>query len=94
MRSILLIGLIYMNAPAALAYAAGYNAGMPSWYEHVDLISMMAWALITVVAWFMIRTLRKIDANQALLFSKLDRLSEDFYKLQGEHNAIKSGCCK
>lgn len=76
------------------ATQAATNPAAPSWFEHVDLMSLIVWALILVVVWFLVRTLRKIDTNQALLFSKMDDLCADFYTLRGEHNAIKERCDK
>ena len=70
------------------------NPATPSWFEHVDLMSLLIWGLILVVVWFFLRTLRKIDTNQARLFEKLDTLCQDFYTLRGEHNAIKARCDK
>jgi hypothetical protein len=79
---------------AAAIEASGLSAATPSWFEHADLMSVIISALIVGLLWFMLRAVKKIDHNQSLLFSKLDNLSRDFYKLQGEHNAIQSGRCK
>ncbi len=59
-----------------------------SWLEHADLMSVIISALIMVLLGFIARTIKKIDVNQSLLFSKIDTLSRDFYTMQGEHNAI------
>ena len=64
----------------------------PSWFEHVDLMQVFIGILFTIVVWFFLRTLKKIDANQALLFKRLDTLCEDFYTLSGEHRAIRDMC--
>jgi uncharacterized integral membrane protein len=64
----------------------------PSWFEHVDLMQALIAGLFLVVLWFFVRTLRKIDANQGLLFGKMDDLCKDFYTLQGEHQAFKNKC--
>lgn len=66
--------------------------GSPSWFQHVDLMNVLITALFGIVAWFLVRTLKKIDANQALLVSRIDCLSKDFYHLKGEHDAIKENC--
>ena len=48
--------------------------------------------LLTVVGFFGVRTLRKIDANQSLLFDQMENLSREFYLLKGEHNTyVKLG---
>lgn len=65
-------------------------AAQPSWIEHSDVLVYLIGGLFTMVAFFMIRTIKKIDANQSLLFDKLDHLSRDFYQLKGEHEALKS----
>jgi uncharacterized membrane protein YhdT len=64
----------------------------PSWFEHADLMQATIAGLFIVVLWFLIRTLRKIDTNQSLLFKKVDDLCKDFYTLQGEHQALKNKC--
>lgn len=48
--------------------------------------------LFLIVGFFLVRTLRKIDANQSELFDQINKLREDFYTLRGEHNTyIKFG---
>jgi len=66
----------------------------PSWFEHVDLMQVVIGGLGLLIMWFIARTLRKIDANQTSLFNRLNDLSEEFYTLKGEHNAIKNRCLK
>lgn len=44
----------------------------PSWFEHADLMQILVAVLVTVVTWFFIRMLKKIDANQTSLFDKYD----------------------
>jgi uncharacterized membrane protein YhdT len=78
----------------ALEAATGSPSGQPSWFEHVDLMQVTIGGLFLIVLWFMIRTLRKIDANQALLFKKIDDLCAEFYELRGEHKAMKERCNK
>lgn len=41
--------------------------------------------LLTVVGFFGVRTLKKIDANQSALFDQLNTLSKEFYELKGAH---------
>ena len=52
----------------------------------IGLISV----LLTIVGFFGVRTLRKIDANQTALFDKVSELSKDFYTLKGAHDALVS----
>lgn len=47
--------------------------------------------LLTIVGFFGVRTLRKIDANQTALFDKVSELSKDFYVLKGAHDAFIIG---
>jgi|GEM_PF-1220627 len=81
---------------AVLSIAAVQVDGSPgpSWFEHVDLMQTIIAALFGAVLWLMIRTLKKIDVNQARLFERLDLLCSEFYTLRGEHNAIKERCQK
>lgn len=64
----------------------------PSWFEHVDLMQIIIAALVMVILWFIVRTLRQIDLNQQELFKKIADLADGFHKLQGEHDAIKTLC--
>lgn len=91
---LLLILILIWAVIGAAAMSRVVDPAAPSWFEHVDLMSLLVWALILIVVWFLVRTLKKIDTNQALLFSKMDKLCEDFYTLQGEHKAIKARCDK
>ena len=80
---------------SVIAWAAATqvaSASTPSWFEHVDLMQAIIAGLFLVVLWFLIRTLRKIDTNQGLLFKKIDDLCKDFYTLQGEHQVLKNKC--
>jgi hypothetical protein len=83
--------LILIWAVIALA-AATQATSEPSWFEHVDLMQIIIAGLFMLILWFLTRTLRKIDGNQSLLFSKLDAVCKDFYTLQGEHQALKNRC--
>jgi biopolymer transport protein ExbB/TolQ len=94
LSGMLLLILILISTVIAVAAVNQAASPAPSWFEHVDLMSLVIWALILVVVWFFLRTLKKIDTNQARLFEKLDTLCEDFYTLRGEHNAIKARCDK
>lgn len=94
LSGLLLLILILISTVIAVAAVNQVASPVPSWFEHVDLMSLVIWVLILIVVWFFIRTLKKIDTNQATLFSKMDDLCADFYRLQGEHNAIKGRCGK
>lgn len=63
------------------------NIALP-WYERIDLFQVVAASAILIVAWFFVRTLRQIDLNQRILADSLNELSREFYRLQGEHQAI------
>lgn len=60
----------------------------PTWLEHFDLIQTGFGVIVGVVAWFMIRTLRQIDKNQERTAKQLAVLSEKFYTLKGQHEAL------
>ncbi len=64
----------------------------PSWFEHVDLMQAAIVALIMIVGWFAIQTLRKINENQIELFNRLHSLENEFHILKGEHQAIAGRC--
>jgi hypothetical protein len=57
--------------------------------EHIDFVQFIFGIAIGIVGWFAIRTLRQIDRNQAELYSRLNVLSERFYRLEGEHRAFR-----
>jgi hypothetical protein len=57
--------------------------------EHIDFVQLYFGIAIGIVGWFAIRTLRQIDRNQAELYSRLNVLSERFYRLEGEHRAFR-----
>jgi hypothetical protein len=46
-------------------------------------------ALITIVSFFAVRTLKGIDLNQSTLTKELSELKREFYILEGEHIARK-----
>lgn len=54
---------------------------------HIDFIQI----LLAVVAFFLIRTLNKIDKNQGLLFQKLGNLETRFNRLLGAHEVNHVG---
>ena len=58
-----------------------------SWAEHIDLAQIIISLLFSGFIYFAIRALRKIDANQSELFTRLHTLEKDFYELSGEHKA-------
>jgi hypothetical protein len=49
---------------------------------HVDFIQL----LLAIVAFFMIRTLNKIDRNQGLLFGKINKVEGRLNRLLGAHD--------
>jgi len=59
----------------------------PSWFEHVDLMQVVICLLFSGFIYFSVRALKKIDANQTELFTRLHTLEKDFYELSGEHKA-------
>jgi len=55
--------------------------------QHFELAPTMIYSLILVVCWFMIRAIRKIDANQEKLFKMYGDMDRRLSKLQGAHDA-------
>ena len=58
-----------------------------SWAKNIDLAQIIISLLFSGFIYFAIRALRKIDANQSELFTRLHTLEKDFYELSGEHKA-------
>lgn len=77
---------------ASALFGAAEPDAKPTWYEHSDVLTLIIGGLLTVVMFFMIRTLNKIDRNQNTLFTRLDDLGRSFYTLQGEHNVMMNRC--
>jgi len=84
-------GLLY--AATAAQMAEGTTA------QAIQSYPLIALGLITslgaIIVWFVLRTVKQIDGNQARttliqdkLFDKLDNLCEDYYTLKGEHRAF------
>jgi len=48
------------------------------------------YGLFASVSWFMIRAIRKIDANQEKLFKMYGDMDRRLSKLQGAHDVIQS----
>lgn len=84
---IVMVGILLFVSK--ICHAAGTQ---PSWYEHVDLMSLAVYALGLLVLFFIARTLRQVDKNQSALFTRITNLEKDFYTLRGEHIAIVGGC--
>lgn len=61
-------------------------APSPEWLNSDMLVKGLFLALV----WFVVRTLKKIDDNQALLFERQTRHGEALAELRGEHNACRS----
>ncbi len=84
---IVMVGIIFGLPLISLidyAYAAVFKAE-PSWFEHVDLMQALIGGLFFIVAWFICRTLRTIDANQTEIFKKLTNHENRLSHLEGAH---------
>lgn len=61
----------------------------PTWLEHFDLVQI----IIALLMAYMVYTLRELvnwfKASIQDLYSKYNRLNQDFSELKGEHNARK-----
>ncbi len=60
----------------------------PSWFEHVDLMTILIGLLFLIIGWFIVRTISKIDKNQTILFERQTKFAEDLYTLKGAHDAV------
>jgi uncharacterized membrane protein YhdT len=89
---VLCIMILVWTVIALAAVTQVASPSTPSWFEHADLMQAIIAGLFIAVLWLLIRTLRKIDTNQGLLFTKVDDLCKDFYILQGEHQVLKNKC--
>lgn len=58
--------------------------------ENVDILSTILGICFTVIGYFAVRTLSKIDRNQNLLFEQVTNLWKELYLLKGEHIAVQS----
>jgi hypothetical protein len=57
----------------------------------VDVPQIFLWAFgiaVTIVGYFIVRTLKQIDRNQNELFDKLNGLRSEFDLLKGEHQVL------
>ncbi len=61
---------------------------MPSWFEHVDLMTVIIGILFLIIGWFIVRTISKIDKNQTVLFERQTEFAKDLYTLKGAHDAV------
>lgn len=89
--NILILAFSILAAAFALSAVSVPAPSSPSWFEHVDLMQMLIGGLGIMVLFFLVRTLKKIDGNQARLFDLIDGLRREFYTLQGEHNMMMAG---
>lgn len=48
---------------------------------HVDFVQV----LLAIIAFFLVRTLNKIDKNQGLLFGKINKVESSLNRLLGAH---------
>jgi len=61
--------------------------------SQVNIISyliMLIGALVSIVSFFLIRTLRQIDSNQRELYERLHKVEVDLACLMGEHKAMST----
>lgn len=52
---------------------------MPEW-----AVQWLLGGLVSIILWFVVRTLRQVDRSQAELFTRLNTVEKDFYRFQGE----------
>lgn len=83
---VFIIGLLSASVMAA--------TNTPTWIEHPDVVSIAVLILVSLVGWFLIRLIAKMDKNQEILFNMINELKSRFDHLEGEHDAIKERCGK
>jgi len=63
----------------------------PDWIAHANsvttIVGFLVAGLFTIVCWFLIRTIGKIDANQTELFKKYGDHEHRLSVLEGSHAA-------
>ncbi len=79
-----IIGIVLVFIAVATCYAAVTE---PSWTEHVDLMTILIGSLFLIISWFVIKTLRRFENNQDLLFAKYNDLEKRVAHLEGAHEA-------
>lgn len=65
------------------------GASMTSLLEHLDVLQVIFLAGFTFVVWSAKKTFEEFQNSISDLYRKYNTLHEDFYRLQGEHNAIR-----
>lgn len=83
----ILLFILFIVLVVPIVYAASVSKVEPSWFEHVDLMQVLIGGLFIIVSWFLVRTLKKIDANQDKLFTKYENHETRLSNLEGQHNA-------
>ena len=95
-------GPLLILAPVVAAGVASLPATPADEFIYRSFMALIS-LLVMVVGFFMVRTLKQIDANQAdikrsneELFDKINKLGADHYELRGEHNSQMriGGCSK
>lgn len=54
----------------------------------VAIISLVACILLSIIGYFIARTLQEIDRSQTKLWEAMDTLRERLSRLEGEHNSM------
>ncbi len=56
----------------------------------VAIISLVACILLSIIGYFIAKTLQEIDRSQTKLWEAMDTLRERLSRLEGEHNSMMS----
>ena len=54
----------------------------------VAIISLVACILLSIIGYFIARTLKQIDRSQTKLWEAMDTFRERLSRLEGEHNSM------
>lgn len=69
----------------AVAAKAADIVSTPSWYEHVDLLSILVGTLFLIVGWFFVRTLNRLSQLNDDISKTLIAHGERISCLEGKH---------
>ena len=82
------VGTVMLISVVGGVIAATAPSTATPFLDRVDTLNTLIGSLFVALTWFTIRLIRKYDTNQDIMFTRLTKLSEDFYILLGEHNGI------
>jgi hypothetical protein len=77
-------------------------APQPVPFQTPEVVTLFVWILLVIavfalsgLVFFAVRTLKKVDVNQNIMFERLHSLETEFNTMKGEHQLmmkLKNGC--